>query len=69
MLFHETNKQFISCRLEMNLFSFCLPYFTNDLSKQFHSKKKLLNLFKDEQMRGKSNFRAGCIEQNHFGYM
>ena len=20
-------------------------------------------------MRGKSNFRAGCIEQNHFGYM
>ena len=35
MFFHETNKKFIYCHLQMNSFSIYLPHFANDLSKQY----------------------------------
>ena len=35
MLIFETNQLFICCRLQRNAFSIYLPYFTNDLPKQF----------------------------------
>ena len=65
MLFHETNQQFLCCRLHMNSFSIYLPDFMNDLFKQFlvfasnsHG-KYLLDLFESAQMRDKWNFRVG----------
>ena len=65
MLLLKTNQWFICYRLQRNAFSIYLPYFTNDLSKEFL-------VFAGKQLRivrNKWNFRAGCIEQVHCGYI
>ena len=53
-----------------------LPYFKNDLSKQFlvfaGTVAKIFSLpdgLEWVDVRDKWNFRAGCIEQIHCGYM
>ena len=60
------------CRLQKNAFSIYLPYFTNDLSKQFlvfAGKHSLPDGLEWVDVKDKWNFRAGCIEQIHCGYM
>ena len=53
---------------------FLLPI-TNGLSKQLivfiiiSHVKYILDLYESGKMPDKWNFRAGCIEQNNFGYM
>ena len=59
MLLLETNQKFINfiCyRLQRNAFSIYLPYFTNDLSKQF-----LRDGLEWVDVRDKWNFRAGSL--------
>ena len=61
MLLLKTNQWFICYRLQRNAFSIYLPYFTNDLSKEF-----LVFAGKQLQIvRNRWNFRAGCIEPVH----
>ena len=64
------------CSLQRNALLIYLPYFMNDLSKQFlvfeGTVAKMFSLpdgLEWVDVRDKWNFRAGCIEQIHCGYM
>ena len=56
MLLLKTNQWFICYRLQRNAFSIYLPYFTNDLSKQFlvFAGKHLLNGISEQDALSKS---------------
>ena len=69
-IFLETNQLFIFCCLQRKAFSIYLSYFTNDAGKQLRNcLSYMTDKTKSGYVRDKRNFRAGCIEQIHCGYV
>ena len=66
MLLLKTNQWFICYRLQRNAFSIYLPYFTNDLSKQFlvFAGKQLLNGISEQDALSRSTVAIYVYESD-----
>ena len=66
MLLLKTNQWFICYRLQRNAFSIYLPYFTNDLSKQFlvFAGKQLPNGISEQDALSKSTVAIYVYESD-----